>query len=194
MDALDDRALADRMIGGEERAFDEFFDAYFSPMFRFALRRLDGNEDAAEEVVQAALSKAVTKMSSWRGEATLLTWLFTFCRHEIAAWWRKSQREPSSRAFSDDLADVEAILESRAVIDAAARASSKETSRVVQLVLDRLPRHYGDVLEWKYIDALSVNEIAARLGVGLKAAESLLTRARGAFRETFVAVAEGGLS
>jgi DNA-directed RNA polymerase specialized sigma24 family protein len=41
------------------------------------------------------------------------------------------------------------------------------------------------VLEWKYIHELSVQEIAERLGVGYKAAESLLTRARAAFREGF---------
>ena len=49
------------------------------------------------------------------------------------------------------------------------------------------------MLEWKYIDSLSVNEIASRLGTTTKAAESLLTRARNAFREAFTATAEGAL-
>ena len=55
--------------------------------------------------------------------------------------------------------------------------------RIVEATLDSLPGRYGEVLEWKYIDGLSVTEIAARLGVGAKAAESLLTRAREAFRD-----------
>jgi len=186
----EDRALVGRMIAGDERAFDEFFETNFAPMFRFALRRLDGNEDAAEEVVQAALSSAVAKLKTYRGEAALMTWLFTFCRHEIAAWWRRSKREPSTALFADDLTHVEAVLDSLAM----SGAESRDTSRLVQSVLDRLPRHYGDVLEWKYIEALSVNEIAARLGIGAKAAESLLTRARNAFREAFTATAEGVLS
>ena len=45
--------------------------------------------------------------------------------------------------------------------------------------------HYADALEWKYIDEIPVQEIAARLGLGAKAAESLLTRARHAFRDAF---------
>lgn len=184
---LDDRTLVKRMLGGDERAFDEFFEAYFSPMYRFALSRLDGNEDAAEEVVQAALSSAVTKLKSWRGEAALMTWLFTFCRHEISAWWRRAKREPSSVMFADDLPRVEAALDSLAMLG----SDSRDTARLVQSILDRLPRHYGDVLEWKYIEALSVNEIAARLGLTMKAAESLLTRARGAFRDAYFAVHEG---
>jgi RNA polymerase sigma-70 factor (ECF subfamily) len=59
----------------------------------------------------------------------------------------------------------------------------------VQATLDHLPGRYGQVLEWKYIQGLSVDEIATRLGVGYKAAESLLTRARGAFRDAFGLVA-----
>ena len=61
----------------------------------------------------------------------------------------------------------------------------KELARLVQVTLDALPRAYGDALEWKYLEGLSVSEIALRLNLGLKAAESLLTRARQAFRDGF---------
>ena len=47
----------------------------------------------------------------------------------------------------------------------------------------RLNWLYGDALEWKYVQGLSVKEIAARLNLGAKAAESLMTRARQAFRD-----------
>jgi DNA-directed RNA polymerase specialized sigma24 family protein len=55
-------------------------------------------------------------------------------------------------------------------------------------VLDHLPPHYGSVLEWKYIDELPVQEIADRLGMRLRAAESLLARARRAFRDALLTV------
>jgi DNA-directed RNA polymerase specialized sigma24 family protein len=55
------------------------------------------------------------------------------------------------------------------------------------VTLDALPRRYGDALEWKYVLGLTVEEIAGRLGLGPKAAASLLTRARQAFRDGFVA-------
>jgi RNA polymerase sigma-70 factor (ECF subfamily) len=196
---VDDRELIERMTAGDERAFSEFFDAYFPPMYRFALSRVDGNAGAAEDVVQSAMSKAVTKLHTFRGEAMLLTWLLTFCRHEVSAYWRAAHREPSSRALPEDVPEVEAALDSLAAAetgrDPESIAARGETTRLVHVVLDRLPRHYGDILEWKYIDGTTVSEIASRLGVGLKAAESLLTRARGAFREAFGVVAgavEGG--
>jgi DNA-directed RNA polymerase specialized sigma24 family protein len=51
--------------------------------------------------------------------------------------------------------------------------------------MDSLPSAQADALEWKYIDGLTVAEIGERLGRGRKAAESLLNRARGSFRDGF---------
>ena len=50
---------------------------------------------------------------------------------------------------------------------------------------DQLPAHYGNALEWKYLYGYSVEEIAAKLGVGLEAAQSLLARAKRAFQEVY---------
>jgi RNA polymerase sigma-70 factor (ECF subfamily) len=63
-----------------------------------------------------------------------------------------------------------------------------ETARLVRSLLDRLPSRYGDVLEWKYVEGLSVDEIGAELGIGHTAAQSLLARARVAFREALETV------
>src|SRR5580765_2061294 len=81
------------MRSGDERAFDEFFGAYFPRLFHFAVRRL-GNEDAAEDVVQAALVVAMRKIGTWRGEAALFTWLCTICRHKLSAYWTRTGRQP----------------------------------------------------------------------------------------------------
>ena len=62
---------------------------------------------------------------------------------------------------------------------------------MVQVALDVLPAHYANALEWKYIEDLPVKQIAERMNLGLKATESLLTRAREAFRDAFSAVSSG---
>jgi RNA polymerase sigma-70 factor (ECF subfamily) len=182
-----DLALARRLLNGDEAAFEEFFDRYFPRLFRFALARLDGNEDAAEDVVQRVLIRALAHLRTYRGEAALLTWLCTFCRREISAW-REHEGKLREVSLFDDRPEIRAVLETAAAIDSDDPENTlrrRELSGLVQLTLDHLPGRYGDALEWKYMHGLSVHEIAERMGIGYKAAESLLTRARAAFREAF---------
>jgi RNA polymerase sigma-70 factor, ECF subfamily len=183
----EDLALVRRMLGGEERAFEEFFARYFSPLFRFARARLRGEEDAAEEVVQEVLILAVRKLATYRGEATLLTWLFTLCRHRIGAQLR-ARRRGEMEELIEERPDVRSALESLGGGDLRSELQRRETGRLVRFTLDSLPDRYRDALEWKYLLGLSVLEIAERLGVSGKAAESLLGRARLAFRDGFSTV------
>jgi len=175
------------MLKGEERAFDAFFEGNFSGLYRFALTRLDRDEDAAEEVAQATICKAIAKLHTYRGEAALFTWLCTFCRYEISAYFRKHKTEARSVDLVEDAPEVRAALESLgAGFDGPeTMLNRRELGRLVQVALDQLPPHYGNALEWKYLEELSVKEIAARLELSPKAAESLLTRAREAFRDGF---------
>ena len=184
---MSDLALARRVIAGDEAAFDEFFTVYFPRLYRFALARLEGNEDASEEIVQRVLIRAIDRLHTYKGEAALLTWLCTFCRREIGRW-REHEGRVHEVSLSDDGPEMRAALEVLAALgadDPDSELQRRELSRTVQLTLDHLPGRYADVLEWKYLQELSVNEIAERLGVGYKAAESVLTRARAAFRDGF---------
>lgn len=170
----------------DDRAFAEFFDTYAPRLFRFAMRRT-GDEDLAEEITQTTLIAAVRNLKTWRGEASLFTWLCIISRRQLLDHWRKTARQPEFRPL-DDEPDVQAALESLASGDADAAAKvldGASLSERVQITLDYLPDRYGDVLEWKYLQGLSVNEIAERLASTPKAVESLLTRARHAFREGF---------
>ena len=187
----EDLALVRRMLAGDEDAFDGFFDAHFAPLYRFALARMARDEDGAEDVVQATLAKAVTKLATFRGEAQLFTWLCTFCRHEISAYYARARRTPPTTALVEDSPEVRAALESlaRSVTGPETLLHREETARLVHVALDALPARYGDALEWKYVEGLPVVEIAARLAVSPKAAESLLTRAREAFRDAFATLA-----
>jgi RNA polymerase sigma-70 factor (ECF subfamily) len=185
-----DRELARRMSAGDERAFAEFFDAYFGGIYRFALARLDRDQDAAQEVAQATLARAAFKIAGYRGEAALFTWLCTVCRREAGAYLRRNRRAGRPVELREEALEIRAALESLASEPPAGSAAAlrrADVVRAVQVTLDALPRRYGDALEWKYVLGLSVEEIADRLGLGPKAAESLLSRARQAFRDGFAA-------
>lgn len=189
-----DLALTRRVLAGDEDAFETFFEQYFPRLYRFALPRVGGNEDTSEEIVQRVLIRALAHLQSYRGEAALLTWLCTLCRREISAW-REREGKRAEVSLGDDGPELRAALDALAAADDDPEVALRrhELSSLVQLTLDHLPGRYGDVLEWRYMQGLSVSEIAGRLGIGYKAAESLLTRARTEFRHLF-SFAAGELS
>lgn len=182
-----DLELVRRMLRGNEAAFEEFFDATYPALYRFALVRLAGDRDAAAEVAQAAICKSTSKLETYRGEATLLTWVYTFCRHELHALHRGRDRAEHVELL-EERPEIRAALESlRADIedDPGASLDRQRLAALVQRILDHLPSHYASALEWKYIEEVPVQEIGRRLSLSPKAAESLLTRARRAFRDAF---------
>ncbi len=186
-----DRALAKRLLRGDEAAFRDMFDSYFPKLYRFALARLNGNEDEAREVVQATFCKAFERLDSYRAEASLYGWMCQICRNTITDHGRRKQRRPPHVTLIEEDATIRSILDTIAAPaedEPESQIRRMDLLRLIQATLDSLPGHYGDVLEWKYVDGLSVNEIAARLSVSPKAAESALTRARNAFREAVEAI------
>ena len=180
----DDLRLARRVLDKRREAFDEFFDTYFARLCRFAQARMKAS-DAVEDVVQETLVKAIKGLHGYKGEAQLFTWLCQICRNEISNWYQRHGRKQEPLVSLDDDVEVRAVLETLTNGAPDNLADSVALSRLVQLTLDYLPDRYGKVLEWKYLEGLSVAEIAERLGTGQLAVQSLLARARKSFREGF---------
>ncbi len=182
-----DLTLVERMLAGDEAAFEAFGERYFKALYRFVSARLKGDRELTREIVQSAVTKALAKLDTYRGEASLLTWLCSCCRNEMLMHFRRRRTAPAGLELTEDLepaagfglqvpgnpGDPETVL------------LAQERALRVHMALDGLPEHYAQALEWKYLDRVPVHEIASRLGVGPKAAESLLTRARQAFRRNY---------
>jgi len=182
-----DLDLARRLRIGDESAFGEFFAEYFPRVYRFARVRLGGDDDAAEEVAQTTLIRALAKINTYRGEAALFTWLCSFCRREISAWFERNGKT-ARVSLEDNSAEARAVVDALAALsrdDPEHEYERRELSRLVHATLDHLPGNYSEALVWKYLEGTAVEEIGRRLGLSYKAAESLLTRARQAFREGF---------
>ena len=186
-----DFEFARRLLAGDEPAFETFFAEYFPRVYRFARVRLGGDDDAAEEVAQTTLIKAISKLQTYRGEAALFTWICAFCRREISGWLERNGQ--SARRLTDESPAMRTVLDAVAALsldDPELDYRRRELSSLVHVTLDHLPGKYADALVWKYLDDTPVDEIGRRLGLGYKAAESLLTRARQAFRDAFTEIIE----
>jgi RNA polymerase sigma-70 factor (ECF subfamily) len=184
---VNESRLRRALLAGDEEAFAAFFAEHYRRLYGFALVRLDHDADLAAELTQATLCRALERLDSFRGEAAMFSWLCTICRNLIHDHRRRSGRTVE---LLDEGPAVRAALAALAERDDPAVALQRlEAQRLVHAALDLLPAHYGDALEWRYLDDQPVGEIAARLGVSHKAAESLLVRARSALRAVLAALA-----
>ena len=180
-----DRKLVRDVLAGDERALRAFFDTYLPRLYRYALHRL-ANPSDIDDVVQAVLSQAVRRLETWRGESTLLTWLLTLCRHEISRELSRASRDADMMQpyLNDEL--LRAMVETQQSEDAFTperAAQQRELAQLVRCTLDQLPEPQALALELKYIHGASSLEIAAKLAISDTATQSLLARARAAFRE-----------
>ena len=185
--ASPDRQLVRAMLDGDERAFEEFYASFTPRLYRFLLKRVAGDVTLAEEICHEVLTKAMGALSRYRAEATLFTWLCQIARNALTDHWRKQNRRDVVEVFVEDDPTIAAALESLEMegVGPEGQQLQSELAQFVEVALDRLPPAYGNVLEWKYVDGLSVAEIATRMDTGVIAVQSMLARARSAFRDAF---------
>ena len=186
-ESLLERRLLRGMARGDRSCFDDFVAHYTPALVRYAQAHLAGHPDAVQDIVQSTLAAAVERLASFRGDGPLGAWLLGICRHQVATYWRR--RQVRQRFTADDSVDLEGLESAEDSPQYALEARHRRAT--VHGTLELMPEPYGDVLEWKYLEELSVKDIAARLRVSPKAAESTLTRARAAFRKLFSATMEG---
>jgi RNA polymerase sigma-70 factor (ECF subfamily) len=172
------------MQAGEQRAFDEFFRASAPRLAAFVARRSGWDAASVEDIVQNTLIKAVRNLASYRGEAALFTWLTTICRRELADVARKAARQPGHDSLDAPDTALPGALQLRipASREPAAEVAAASDGAAIIRALNALPERYALALEAKYGDGLSVDEIAHLLGLTPIATQSLLARARDAFR------------
>ncbi|MDJ0710762.1 MAG: sigma-70 family RNA polymerase sigma factor [Woeseiaceae bacterium] len=183
-----DKKLAERVLAGDRASFDAFFSSYYPRLYRFALVRLDNDADLADEAAQVVLCQAISKLDTYRGEAPLFSWLCTFCRYEVSKQLKARRRAQGDTPLVEDDPSVRAALDAllaNASSDPDAAVYQHEVRRLVKVAMDHLPTLYADTLEAKYVRDMTVHEIAAVIGKSAKATESVLTRARNAFKENF---------
>jgi len=170
-----DLKLARRIIGGDERALELVYSRYADLLFAFICHRMDGARTDAEDVWQETLP-------AFNGGSRLFTWMCGIARHKIADHYRRSDPAESCRVetIPDHLAESICLapLPEQMLIQNATRAVVIET-------LASLPETFRLALIARYADGRSTAEVAAMLRRTYKATESLLSRARSAFRDTF---------
>jgi RNA polymerase sigma-70 factor (ECF subfamily) len=171
------------VLAGDEHAWREWYDATFDDLRAFAHWRCAGLKDVVDEVVQETWLVAVRRIRAFdprRG--SFRSWLWGIAGNVV----RDCLRARSARRRVVPLSGGAHVEP-----DSADAAASDRAERIARTLAGLAPRH-EQVLRAKYLERMSVQAIAEQWGESPKAVESLLTRARLAFREAYDAGESGG--
>ena len=174
------KSLYESLQSRDAIAWDEFYDENSPELYGFVCRLLRGDPQTVADVFQDTWLDAINHIGQFdpeRGE--LRSWLYGIARRRVALHWRRRlARGGTGEAAREDIF-VES-LDGAVVPDDA--IEHLEQAAVVQASLLALPPERRQVLVQKYVEELSVAQIAERNGKSPKAVESLLSRARGQLR------------
>jgi RNA polymerase sigma-70 factor (ECF subfamily) len=172
-----DRELVDQILAGSREHFDLLYETYFPRVYRFALKRLrDPGE--AEDVAQDVFVILMRALSSYRGQSSLLVWIFGITRNTVNRRFRKPRPrlEPLEEGSALDVAGSEAPTDETVE----ARRMLGRCEEIIERELTPLQRR---IFHLKHLRRQPIRAIAKALGKSEDAVKANLYRMRRAIAD-----------
>lgn len=177
---MNDSELVQGLREQDPAAVRHLTECHLPSVWRFVYVRANRDQHLAEDIVSEAVLALVRAATEETEIKNPLAWLRSVASNKLRDHFRavaRVQHHIDKVARSADSSDES---------DAPRQQELSERQSEVLRAMDGLPDQQRVALEWKYVDKLSVREIAGRLETTEKAAESILFRARRAFRQRLI--------
>lgn len=189
----EEQTLVTELKAGSEQAFALLIAQYSQPIYSLIARSLRDQADAAD-VTQDVFIKIFRNISSFKGDASLRTWIYRIALHEISnqkRWWcrHKKQELTIDAPQENEDGDSFCLADALAAADASPfdNAASAELRTHVEAALSSLPEAFREVVVLREIEGFGYEEIAEVLSCNLGTVKSRLTRGRAALRDLLLA-------
>lgn len=159
-----------RVLGGDTELFRVLVDRYTDEFARYA-KYMTGSEDEAADIIQESLVRAYRSLRRCRDRATFKGWLFRIVSNQCKTHLATRRRRPVE-PLSGEAADV------ASVDDPGADADAADVRRKVHQALQELSTDQREALVLKYVEGLSLPEMAEILSASVSALKMRLLRAR----------------
>ncbi len=194
----DHEQLARGLAAGSTAAWHQLYDAHCEAVWRCVARRVGPHRAEVADIVQETFLAAARSARTFDpARGSLWAWLSGIARRQAALYFRRKQTRPEAGGMDsvgNALCGIPRFVDSRNATEGipyrderepAELLALAETAQAVRDVLRGLPVDYETLLVGKYIDGLSLDELAAAEDATIDAISSKLARARRAFREAF---------
>jgi len=156
-------------------AFNYLLDTFWNDVYGFQLKRTE-NENDAEDITIQTFSKAFDKIDSYNEKYKFKTWLLTISKNIHIDFLRMKKTTISNNGNDDDEHRVKAIIdESPSPED---KIITEQNLTKLLHDIKKLKPHYQDVINLRYFQELSYQEIATKLNEPMSNVKVKLLRAK----------------
>jgi len=163
--------------------FRAFYGDALPRVYGYFYHRLGADGALAEDLTQETFLAAVAELRRGTPVASPVPWILGVARHKLLDHFRRQRRIGWTFLSWENAVEEEDLI-----------AIEENESTVEQTVaaLAAVPSPQREALLLKYLDGLTVPEVAAALGRSVSATESLLARGRVSFRQRLQETGHGG--
>jgi len=169
--------------GGDRDAFNELISNYTDRIYRLAWK-LSGNQEDAEDIFQETFLKAVDNIDSFRLESTFGTWLYSIAMNVMRTCFAKRKRMQLG-PIEDFLPDHANGVNSK-LLDWGDPHDLFENAQLREMIdsfLSRMSPENSTPFVLRYMEDMSVKDVAEVMGLSVPAVKSRILRTRFALRE-----------
>lgn len=195
----EEHRLVTLAVGGDQDALGQLLVQYHDTLEAYIARKATAKVQATfsvEDVLQQTYLSAFQGVErfQWQGPGSFLAWLRVIAKRKLTDAARKKQKERLSdkRAHSPAGGGGESSM--RGLLSVLAdddpgpgdAAMADELQGAFQVALAEMPDNYREVVELRYLQSLSNEAVAERMGVSVGVVRGLCHRARGELRESLM--------
>ena len=176
--ALQDYELVQKALKGDEKAFARLLSRYKDTIYFMLLKMLNNRSDA-EDLTLEAFGKAFKNLHQYSPTYAFSTWLFKIASNNCIDFLRKKKGVIISIETENELLEINesAKLKSKD-LDPEERLIRKQKAILLRKVVRRLKPHYQTLVELRYFNEMSYEEISKELNLPLGTVKAQLFRAR----------------
>jgi RNA polymerase sigma-70 factor, ECF subfamily len=181
---LTERELIQAVLAGDVRAERALYDAHVERVFRLCYRLANGDSDRAQDFTQETFVRAFERLSAFRGDAALATWLHSIAVSVSLNGMRRVKRWRERELALDDAPQIGAVE----------RRADPDLKEGLRRAIDALPEHYRVVFVMYDMEGYTHEEIGAALQLPVGTSKARLSRARSQLRQALAQFAGEGAS
>jgi RNA polymerase sigma factor (sigma-70 family) len=177
--ALEDFELVQRAIHeNDQSAYKTLMNRYHDTVYHTMLKMVR-NRDDADDLTMEAFAKAFTKLSSYTPIYAFSTWLFRIASNNAIDFIRRQRQLLSidEHMQADGEKDFSSNLQSNA-LDPEERFIRDQRQLIMRHTLFKLNDKYRQMIELRYFEELSYQEISERIGSPVGTVKAQLYRAK----------------